>query len=391
MNLGELKMMITDDFSNTYLCKLLRLVICQNVSPEPARLTPEEFDMLLKLARKHEVQPIAAYGLLLVGGLTEEQEQRCRKLIYSIMAYQRRMDLELHKTCDLLEAAGMAHIPLKGAVIRSFYPEPWLRTSGDIDILLKDADSAAKHLMKCGYQHKMKGLHDITMISPRGIPFELHFQLIDTDARVNCLLEQVWDHARLREGNYRYEMTPELFYFYHIAHMAKHMLHGGCGIRFFTDIWLLRHELSLDEDALNHLLREGGLLTFAKQAESLSRVWFEGRRPTHLELALERYVLNSGVFGSSSNKVKLARSQSDTTAQYVFLRIFLPYNEMVLHYPILKKYPLLLPGFWIRRWAGAVLKRGKFRRVMREVYLNRKIDRDAITATGRLLRALELL
>lgn len=379
-----------DGFANTYLCRLLRRIICQDISLEPIPLTEEEFKNLLKMAKKHEVQPIAAYGLLLTGGLTLEQEQYCRKLIYQIMLYQERMDLELRRTCELLEKAQIDYMPLKGAVIREFYPESWLRTSGDIDILVKDADRAAKVLAEHGYRNKGKGSHDITVISPLGIPFELHFQLIDTDTRVDQVLEQVWNQAEPREGICHYEMEPELFYFYHIAHMAKHMHHGGCGIRFFTDTLLLNQKLSLDEGEKTRLLREGGLLPFAKQAEHLSRVWFGDCAPESLDLELEDFILNSGVFGSRSNKVKLARTKAGTNPGYYFMRFFLPYDEMILRYPILTKYPFLMPVYWARRWAGAVLKRGKLRRIVHELAVNQAMDEEAVTATEGLFRELEL-
>lgn len=388
--MGEFEMIITDGFTNTYLCRLLRRVICQDIPLEPARLTQEEFEALLKLARKHEVQPMAAYGLLLAGGLTEEQEQRCRKLTGNYAAHYERMDLELQYTCELLDAAGLAYMPLKGAVIRSFYPEPWLRTSGDIDILVKDAEGSAKCLVKQGYRYKMKGSHDITMLSPLGVPVELHFQMTDTDSKVSSLLEQVWDHAKVREGTCQHEMAPELFYFYHIAHMAKHMIQGGCGIRFFVDLWILNHTISQDEETKNQLLRKGGLFTFERQAAHLSRVWFEDDQPDPLDLELESFVLNGGVFGSRSNKIKLVRTKADTSVKFFFMRIFLPYDQMILRYPILKKHPLLLPAYWLRRWAGTILKRGKLRGVVHEVKLNRTIDEDAISTTNRLFQELEL-
>lgn len=157
-NSYKVEVILMDGFANTYLCRLLRLVICQDISLEPANLAAEEFDALMRLAKQHEVQPMAAYGLLLTGGLTPEQEQRCRQLIYQIMIYQERMDQELRRTCDLLEKAQIDYMPLKGAVIRSLYPEPWLRTSGDIDILVKDADRAAKLLEKHRYQNEERVL-----------------------------------------------------------------------------------------------------------------------------------------------------------------------------------------------------------------------------------------
>lgn len=304
--------------------------------------------------------------------------------------YQERMNLELRRTCALLEEAQIDYMPLKGAVMRGLYPEPWLRTSGDLDILVKDADQAAKLLVKHGYWNKGKGSHDITVISPRGVPFELHFQLIDTDDRVAHVLEKVWDCAMLQKGIYRYDMTPELLYFYHIAHMAKHMHNGGCGIRFFTDIWLLNHKISLDEEKKNKVLQDGSLLTFARQAEHLSQVWFGDCEAEPLDWELESFILNSGVFGSSANKVKLARTKAGTNSKYFFRRFFLPYDEMILRYPVLKKHPLLMPILWVRRWAGAVLKHGKLRSVVQEIAVNKAMDEASIAATSRLFWNLEL-
>ena len=63
---------------------------------------------------------------------------------------------------------------------------------------------------------------------------------------------------------------------------------------------------------------------------------------------------------------------------------------MILRYPILIKYPLLMPIFWVRRWAGSILKRGKLRRIVHELAVNKTMNEDAITATSWLFRELEL-
>ncbi|MFX7845188.1 nucleotidyltransferase family protein, partial [Acinetobacter baumannii] len=79
---------------------------------------------------------------------------------------------------------------------------------------------------------------------PSGQHIELHFNLIE-DHRIkgaSAILNRVWDAAVPCGGwTYQYEMPDELFYFYHIAHMAKHVENGGCGIRPFLDIWVLMH------------------------------------------------------------------------------------------------------------------------------------------------------
>jgi len=299
------------------LFDLLRGSLQQDFSWSEIHITQEEFDALLKLAKRHEVQPIVAYALLNAGGLTAEQEQRCRKLIYAAVAHQERMDQELKRICSLLEEAGIPHMPLKGAVIRKFYPEPWMRTSGDIDILVKDAEIAAKLLVRKGFIRKETDAHEITLTSPSGIMIELHFLLIETDPQVNALLERVWKYSTYRSGSNHYEMEPEMLYYYHIAHMAKHMILGGCGIRFFVDTWLLNEKLPLDNEKESQLLCAGGLSVFAEQAERLGQVWFGNGQLNPLILAMENYVMDSGIFGSKSNEIKLYRIKSDWSAAFL--------------------------------------------------------------------------
>ena len=55
-------------------------------------------------------------------------------------------------------------------------------------------------------------------------------------------------------------------YFYHIAHMAKHLQQGGCGIRTFIDLWILDNLPTIDTLKRNDLLKSGGLLQFSQSA-----------------------------------------------------------------------------------------------------------------------------
>ena len=51
-NSYKVEVILMDGFANTYLCRLLRLVICQDISLEPANLAAEEFDALMRLAKR---------------------------------------------------------------------------------------------------------------------------------------------------------------------------------------------------------------------------------------------------------------------------------------------------------------------------------------------------
>lgn len=379
-----------DENIQVLLFDLLRQVLSLTAAPRIEELQQEEFDALLTLAKKHGLHVVIAYGLLHSGKLTAQQEVTCRKCVYQMMAYQQRMEQTLKKTCEIFERERICYMPLKGAVIRGFYPEPWLRTSGDIDILVQNVDKAVAMLVEAGYQQKETDAHEVTFLSPGGIILELHFLLIETDANVNAVLEKVWEQATCQIGSYRYEMEPEMFYYYHLAHMAKHMIQGGCGIRFFADLWLLNKKLVMEDERKRQLLREGGLENFAKKAEHLSRVWFEQEQADIMALELERFVLNGGTFGSKSNVTKLHRTKTKSTLGFLFRRIFPDYSQMSIHSLVLKRHPVLLPVFWIKRWVQLIIKRGRFRGAIRELELNKTIDEDSLTATESLFKELGL-
>lgn len=56
--------------------------------------------------------------------------------------------------CSIFDKIKIAYIPLKGAVIRPYYPYDSMRTSCDIDILIheEDLELAIKNLIEKGYK-----------------------------------------------------------------------------------------------------------------------------------------------------------------------------------------------------------------------------------------------
>lgn len=50
------------------------------------------------------------------------------------------INCELEQIGKTLEKANIPFILLKGSVIRKYYPESWMRTSCDIDILVNELD-----------------------------------------------------------------------------------------------------------------------------------------------------------------------------------------------------------------------------------------------------------
>lgn len=235
---------------------------------------------MYQLSKKHDIAPIVgnalnkcgAFEILLVD-IEESEREAIAKIttkfdeqIFTAVYRYENINNELKEIRRVLSEAKIPFIPLKGSVIRKYYHEPWQRTSCDIDVLVKekDADNTAEYLhIRLQYRCEEKWQHDISIFSPSNVHVELHFKLLDLDFKqVNDLID-IWsgDEISLLSGS-EYKMSEELFLLYHIYHMAKHFIHGGCGIKPFIDLWIIKNKIGFDGGKAQKMLQESGLLAF---------------------------------------------------------------------------------------------------------------------------------
>ena len=375
---------------------LLRSGICgtQLTQSQIASCTEAELAKWMAMAQKHDVAHLLALGLK-QNRLTSQKETWIEKSILQAVYRYECLRCELSSLCDALEAAQIPFVPLKGSVLRRFYPEAWMRTSCDIDILVSYADleKAIACLKKdLNYIEKERATHDVSLFSPTGQHVELHFDLVEEGRAKDAagVLRSLWDHVSLGENSaYQYEMSDAFFYFYHIAHMAKHFESGGCGIRPFIDLWILDHMEGADQNRRNALLAEGGLLQFANASRKLSSVWFGGEEADALSLQMQVFVLSGGGYGSFSNRVALQQKEKGGKMGYLSARIFAPYEKLKRYYPVLEKHRWLMPVMQVRRWA--MLLDPKVARMAREeMKTNRGIDKRKAEEMNLFLREIGL-
>lgn len=359
-------------------------------------ITDEALTALYKLSKAHDVAHLVADALDKNDLFLEELETKkyfLQQRSMSIYRYE-QIAYELEEICRVFKEGKIEHIPLKGSVIRKYYPQPWMRTSCDIDILVKTeyVDGAANLLeKKLHYKNKSKGSHDISLFSESGVHLELHYDTVEEGRAQNAneILSHLWETCVSENGTYCYALSAEMFYFYHVAHMAKHFEEGGCGLRPFLDIWILDKKMELDSQKRDGLLKRGGLFTFAKTARALSQVWFSGEAHTEITKELETFVLQGGVYGSVKNKVALQQKKKGGKLGYLRERIFLPYQRLRYWYPVLQKHKWLTPFFQVVRWFRFLFK-GNVKAAGREIKQNASLDEETRERAAELLKKLQL-
>ncbi len=325
-------------------------------------IAEQDLATLYKMSKQHDLAQLVAEALDKNGLLDDSDAAKKFRAERNMAVYRyEQLNYELGEICSLFEQNKIEHIPLKGSVLRAYYPQPWMRTSCDIDVLIKEEnlDKAIKLLCEdLGYGSVHRGTHDVSLHSPSGVTLELHFSLLEDDRANNAsvILNTVWDRLQNGGDAYQKALQDDFFYYYHVAHMAKHIEFGGCGIKPFLDLWILNEKAAFDKEKCDALLVEGGLKTLADTAKKLSYVWFGEEPHTPLTQKLEQYILTGGVYGSAQNMVAAQAAKKGKGLKYILSRIWFPYDLLKLRYPRVEKCKLLIPYYQMCRWMNFLFK-----------------------------------
>ena len=323
------------------------------IDPSQDPFSDEELAALYKLSKAHDLAHLVGDALIknkLISN-AEIKSKFEKQLMTAVYRYE-RINYELNCLRTILNDAKMPFIPLKGSIIRRYYPEPWMRTSCDIDILVREeqVDEAAQLLVdRYGYTYEKKNYHDISLMSGSGVHLELHYSIKERKDNIDSLLSECWSYAVRWEG-FEYGFTNEFFLFHQFAHASYHFLGGGCGIRPFIDVFLLEKKLSFNQGKLDEMLQRTGIKKFSDEMLCLANLWFGNGEHDSITRSMEQFVLTGGVYGTAENSVAVSQQKERGRIGYILRRIWLPYDLLCTTYPRLKGRRYLQPFYEIRRW-----------------------------------------
>lgn len=355
---------------NQILVEVLSTQLNQiNLSSElRARLTPEVCVKLYQTSYRHDIAHIV--GAVLAENTVEVPELLMTKFKKAEMlsvyrCAQQKQALQEISAC--LEKEQIPYVPLKGAILRKFYPKESMRTGCDVDVLVKpeDIDRACNALVHVGYELTDRQYHDVSLTSPTNVHLELHFSLQENRPNMDAVLCRAWEYTLPEEGC-RYSFTKDFFVFQVFAHMAYHFLNGGCGLRGLMDIWVMEHRMNLSYVDAQKLLEETGLYTFAQKMSILAETCFSNATWNNNSRLLLSYIVSGGSYGTAKGKITIKKSEKGGTVGYALKRLLLPYNTMKNVYPVLERVPVLLPFCWMHRLFSRLFT-GRGRRAIGEI------------------------
>ena len=278
-----------------------------------------------------------------------------------------RFEIAGQEIYNAFEKAEISFLPLKGAILKSYYPKPSLRTFTDTDIYVgDDFDKAEKMLQELGFEKLVDTDHnDVSYVKKPSLHIELHKELFPEDYTFKGYFTNPYKHSKIKEGYQYFHLYYDDDFFIHVlCHLYKHFTFGGCGLRQYLDIYVMLQKLSLNMDYIRSELNSIGLEGFLDTTLKLTGYLFDNDEPSAELMEIAEFVFSNGTFGNADNRLVLdydkAHGKKRTlwgNIKYFMERWGLNYSQMKRQYKILNYLPFLLPFCWLFRLITALLFR----------------------------------
>lgn len=355
---------------------LIYLMACslQGTKPEGAPLANIDLEALLRLAKAHSVSAMVCMALEQTDAFQHAAETtRLKWLEAKNKAIRKNMLLDAERKAILheLEIQGIWYMPLKGSILKDWYPKPGMREMADNDILFDPSgrEQVREIFQNRGYKTVSFGkLNHDEYEKPPIYNFEMHVSLFPgTYKELTEQYENVKERLLPVDGTaYQFAFTPEDFYVFALAHAHKHYSHSGTGVRTLADIYVMERHLGdiMDRDEVEQKLTQLGIAEYEQHSRVLAEKLFSAVRPlaeielTEDEKEMLLYYCDATTYGTVGNSVnnrlhELQENSEDITLwtklKYCGVRLFPGREFCKLYYPFVYRHPWTLPFFWVWR------------------------------------------
>lgn len=289
--------------------------------------------------------------------LYKELEDSLQKRYFVTLKQTVLQDHEGNLVLERLGGAGLQCIALKGWEMRKLYPDRIMRQMADLDILVRPYEfKQIKTVMEgLGYTSDGESSWKHDSFRKGEVHIEMHKRLTDDSGVIQSWERGIWNRAIPVRGNI-YKMSPEDYYIFHFVHLHKDFMNGSLGLRRIADTWLLQKQ-SIDMETVKAELERFGLWTFHERMVMLSRAAMGDEPIDENSEILLAHAFRHGIYGSdvSYKAGRIAAMGKDLRSgkrRSAIKAVFLPYKRMKAQFPVLEKWPILLPWCWMKRIIG---------------------------------------
>ena len=359
------------------IIQLVESALTGREQPLPENL---DFEMVYEFAKAHNVVTLLYYGLKnSKANLSAELDKKFFLSAASAAAFFEQQQRGFGELCTKFDREEIDYLVLKGAAIRKEYPQEDFRAMGDIDFLIRaeQYEKIQGIMADLGYQEEEEW-NSVFSWRKKLLHVELHQTPIPTDVEdYHNYYKDGWHLAKKCDGSQnRYEMSNEDSFIYIFVHFAKHYRIAGIGIRQLVDLYILLEKHSdMDMEYIKTELEKLSLLKFFENVKRTISVWFYDVPSDEIVDFITQRVMRSGVFGTREafNQSTAIKEGKKNNVKHIRLRrfmnaLFMPYKDMCILFPVLKKLPILLPVMWLWRFVRILLFRtSRFNQRMGEI------------------------
>lgn len=350
----------------------------------------DETVSLEELFRLAEEQSLAGVVYAQCGAWLQWEKHFSKAFNGDVFYSVNRADL-LQEIADRFKEKDIPFVCMKGAVFRDYWPDPELRTMGDIDLIIHTRDREAVDRILCGEMSFQKYVdnHAVWTYSFGSLELEVHdhmfYEYLSNQVDYRSYFDHVWEHVKTGAA---FGVTSDIlfvpeenFHFlYLMTHTAKHVINKGIGFRAFLDMVFMVRACGnrLDWSYLERELRRLKLLDFTRICFAFCQRWLNVQMPLsppRLKADFYEYVtakaFQDGTFGlenedntaaHSAKEIRRSREPYLSSAFRIVIKdLFPPYKDMQLipWYSWVDGRPYLLPAAWVYRWFYCLFHKGR--------------------------------
>lgn len=332
---------------------------------------PDQFDLAgaSNILYEHHLVGMAIRGATRCGvPRSDPAIRQLTALFCRDIAASRQQTQQLNAVYALFQEHDIEYMPVKGAVLKPMYPQSELRSMGDADILIRQEQYPVIQalLFSLGLKEEVESDHEFIWRSG-DFKLELHKRLIPSyNKDYYAYYGDGWRLARRDGQSSAFHLSPEDHFIYLLVHFAKHYRDGSISAKNICDFWVCRKAWpDMDEAYIRTELKKLKLLDFYRNILDLLDTWFEGAAPTMAVEILTRTAFQGGIYTTEESQItvsviKLSEetpSLSEGKYKWLWQKLFPSASALSQRFPVLKKYPLLLPFAWAVRWFDALFLR----------------------------------
>ena len=339
--------------------------------PDKNIVTHMNLEQVYSFASKHMITAIVAAALEAAGYKNECSSRAIAGSLRKITLFEK----EKKALFNRLEEAEIWYMPLKGAVLKDYYPKAFMREMSDYDILFdasraKDVEKIMQNLNFSADSLRVQ--NEDVYHKPPFVIFEMHRALFGV--RHGNTINNYYKNVKQRllkdvDNNFGFHFMPEDFYIYMTAHEYSHYSTAGTGLRSLADTYIYLQRYELNWNYIDNETEKLGISDFEQKNRQLSLSLFNGETLSSTNKNMLEYIIFSGAYGTAENYIKNDMTEIGRW-KYFLKRLTLPYSQMLEEYPILQKAPILYPFCWLSRLVirGLFLRRNRLRYQLRAIF-----------------------